>query len=194
MFTGIVETLGEVTRIQNSSGNKIFTIKSQFTKELRPKDSVAINGCCLTVISADEQEFTVQATSATLEATNLRFLKIADYVNLERALKISGRFDGHIVLGHIDEVARIARITPKTGYYEIKITGINNYELLTDKGAVAIDGISLTVAKLLGDGFIVNIIPFTYEHTNLKFRRPGDFVNIEYDIIGKYVKELIRNK
>ncbi|MEO0071933.1 MAG: riboflavin synthase [candidate division WOR-3 bacterium] len=192
MFSGIIETVGKVQSIKTSRGNKILTIEADFAPELKTKDSVAINGCCLTVISTERKSFTVEITSNTLEATNLRFLRISEYVNLERPLKITDRLDGHIVLGHVDEVARISKIIPRQGFYELKITNINNHGLLTSRGSVAIDGISLTVAQLTSDGFVVNIIPFTYEHTNLRYRRIGDFVNIEYDIIGKYVKQILK--
>jgi riboflavin synthase len=192
VFTGIIEELGKIKKIGVRGANRIFTISASFSRELNPKESIAVNGCCLTVIETKDAEFTVEAISKTLAETNLKTLRVGDFVNLERALKVSSRFDGHWILGHIDEIGKLTRLEKKIGYYEIKISNIKNPVWLIRKGSVAVDGISLTIADLTTDGFLINIIPFTYEHTNLKHRRIGDLINIEYDIIGKYVSKLLK--
>lgn len=191
MFTGIIESIGKVTKIHTKNNNKIFLISAPFSSELKPSDSIAVNGCCLTVIMTQKDSFQVEAIAETLKTTNLAQIKVGDYVNLERPRKLTDRLEGHIVQGHIDEKARIINIRNKSGQrmLEIQISqaGIKN---IVAKGSIAIDGISLTVAKIKGQNIEINIIPFTFDHTNLKYKKIGDWVNVEFDIIGKYIQNL----
>lgn len=188
MFTGIIETLGKVTTIQNKGANRIFYIKSDVTSELKISDSLAINGCCLTVIKKEKEIFAVEAISETYRNTNLAYLQIGDSVNLERARKINERLDGHLVQGHIDEVAKITNLKKSADWVVMEIgVSKSGRVYLIPKGSVAVDGISLTIAQRKNQRLAVNIIPYTYEHTNLKYKRVGDWVNIEFDVIGKYV-------
>ncbi len=191
MFTGIIETLGKVIRIEHKNNNKIFSISAPFISELKPSDSIAINGCCLTVINTTKDSFQIEAVAETLKTTNLSQLKVGDYVNLERSRKLTDRLEGHIVQGHIDEKAYITNLrkTSEQMILEVQISqsGTRN---VVEKGSIAIDGISLTIAKIKGQKIRVNIIPYTFEHTNLKYKRIGDWVNIEFDVIGKYIKNL----
>ncbi len=192
MFTGIIETLGKVRAIQNKGRNRIFVIESNIASALKISDSIAINGCCLTVIKREKETIAVEAISETYRNTNLISLQKGDYVNLERALKISDRLDGHLVQGHIDEVAPIISIRKTSDWVamEIRISETNR-NFIVAKGSIAVDGISLTIAKCNTLKFTTNIIPFTYEHTNLKYKKVGDMVNLEFDIIAKYLKQYI---
>lgn len=189
MFTGIIESVGKITRIETRS-NRIFSIQTSIAKEIKVSDSIAINGCCLTAIEAHNDTFKVEAVSETLSTTTLGQLKIGDFVNLERARKINDRMEGHIVQGHIDEKAKITSIQKRPGSIRLEVQvskqGVKN---IVDKGSIAIDGISLTIAQIKGEKISVNIIPFTYTNTTLKNKRIGDWVNIEFDIIGKYVRQ-----
>lgn len=195
MFTGIIETLGKVRAIQNKGSNRIFIIESNITSALKISDSIAINGCCLTVIKKEKETFAVEAISETYRSTNLISLQKGDYVNLERALTISNRLDGHLVQGHIDEVAPIVSMRKTSDWVamEIRIAETNR-NFIVSKGSIAVDGISLTVAKCNTLKFTTNIIPFTYEHTNLKYKKVGDMVNLEFDIIAKYLKQYIQQR
>lgn len=188
MFTGIIESLGKIKHIETYANNRIFTIQSFFAAEVKISDSIAVNGCCLTVVKKEKECFSVEAVSETLKLTSLGKIRNGDYVNLERARLLGERLDGHLVQGHIDEVAKITNLTKKTGWIELEI-GLSKKSSINivEKGSVAVDGISLTIANIKANRFSVNIIPFTYECTNLKFKRIGGWVNIEYDLIGKYV-------
>jgi riboflavin synthase len=167
----------------------VFTIQSGFAGELKLGESVAVNGCCLTVTAADKKSFDVEAVAATLEATTLGLLKTGDAVNLERALRAGDRMGGHFVQGHVDEVGKIRRIEQHSGYWALAVeTDRRTSRPLVEKGSVCVDGISLTVASLRPGEFAVNIIPHTWENTNLKQHRPGDKVNIEYDLLVKAVQ------
>ncbi len=186
MFTGLVETVGRVGRATSRQGNRVFTIGAGFAGELKLGDSVAVNGCCLTVTRADKQAFDVEAVAATLEATTLGRLKTGDTANLERALRAGDRMGGHFVQGHVDEVGKVRRIEQHSGYWTLAIeTDRRTSRPLVEKGSVCVDGISLTVASLRPGEFAVNIIPHTWENTTLKQRRPGDRVNVEYDLLVK---------
>ncbi|MEO0084208.1 MAG: riboflavin synthase [candidate division WOR-3 bacterium] len=193
MFTGIIEAVGKVIRIQTKNNNRIFSISAPFVSEIKTSDSIAINGCCLTVIDCQKDFFQVEAVAETLTTTNLAQLRVNDYVNLERARRISDRLDGHIVQGHVDEKAKITNIKKNIGSFTFEIqiskSGIKN---IVEKGSIAIDGISLTVAQIKGQKITVNIIPYTYTNTNLKHKKIGDWVNIEFDVIGKYVRQYYR--
>ncbi len=189
MFTGLIETVGRLERAVGRQGNRLFTIKAGFAAELKLGESVAVSGCCLTVTRADKNSFDVEAVAATLEATTLGGAKIGDKVNLERALRAGDRMGGHFVQGHVDEVGRVRRIEQHSGHWTLAIeTDRRPLRPLVEKGSVCVDGISLTVASVRPGEFAVNIIPHTWENTNLKQRRTGEPVNVEYDLLVKAVQ------
>lgn len=189
MFTGLIETVGRVERALSRQGNRVFTIEAEFAGELKLGESVAVNGCCLTVTRAGAQSFEVEAVAPTLDATTLGRLKTGDKVNLERALRAGDRMGGHFVQGHVDEVGKVRRIEQHPRHWTLAVeTDRRTSRPLVDKGSVCVDGISLTAASLRPGEFAVNVIPHTWENTNLKQRRPGDKVNIEYDLLVKAVQ------
>ena len=193
MFTGIIETLGKVIDLQKDQGNLHLTIVSAISHELKIDQSVAHNGVCLTVVSLAEGKHTVTAIAETLNKTNLGELQIGDLVNLERCIKMNGRLDGHIVQGHIDQTAKCTDLKELAGSWEYTFEydpSIGN--VTVEKGSVCINGVSLTVFNSANNSFSVAIIPYTYEHTNLKQVVIGSSVNLEFDIIGKYVAKLIK--
>jgi len=192
VFTGIIETLGKVTTIREENTNKHFTIHSDITPELKIDQSVSHNGVCLTVVGIRDQEYTVTAISETLQKTNLNSLKPGDLVNLERCMPANGRFDGHVVQGHVDQVATCLNVQDQNGSWLYTFEYNNSSGNITvEKGSVCVNGISLTVVNSQDNQFSVAIIPYTYEHTNLKNVTPGSTVNLEFDIIGKYVAKLL---
>ena len=192
MFTGIIETLGQVVSVQEENTNKHFTIASDITPELKIDQSVAHNGVCLTVVGIENNTYTVTAIDETLKKTNLNTLQLGALVNLERCMPANGRFDGHVVQGHVDQVATCKSVIDQNGswlytfHYEAASGNIT-----VEKGSICINGISLTVVNSKENEFSVAIIPYTYEHTNLKEVKPGSTVNLEFDIIGKYVAKLL---
>ena len=192
MFTGIIETLGQVVSVQEENTNKHFTIASDITPELKIDQSVAHNGVCLTVVGIENNTYTVTAIDETLKKTNLNTLLPGALVNLERCMPANGRFDGHVVQGHVDQVATCKSVIDQNGswlytfHYEAASGNIT-----VEKGSICINGISLTVVNSKENEFSVAIIPYTYEHTNLKEVKPGSTVNLEFDIIGKYVAKLL---
>jgi len=189
MFTGLVETVGRVERAVGRQGNRVFTVRAGFADKLKLGESVAVNGCCLTVTRSDKQSFDVEAVAATLQATTLGRLQTGDAVNLERALRAGDRMGGHFVQGHVDEVGKVRRIERNSGYWTLAIeTDRRTSRPLVEKGSVCVDGVSLTVASVRAGEFAVNIIPHTWENTSLKQRRAGDKVNIEYDLLVKAVQ------
>ena len=188
MFTGIIETIGEVSKITTEGTNFIFTIKSPISKLLKIDQSVSHNGVCLTVVELQENGHVVTAIQETLNKTNLKNLKIGSKLNLERCTKVGDRFDGHIVQGHVDGLAVCKQIQNRNGSWEFSFDGEKEVERLTvDKGSISINGVSLTVVETKGQQFSVAIIPYTFENTIFKEIKVGTCVNIEYDIIGKYV-------
>ncbi|MBX0335006.1 riboflavin synthase [Pontibacter sp. HSC-14F20] len=192
MFTGIIEGMGQVQAIQEEGTNKHFKLSSPFTHELQIDQSVAHNGICLTVVNISETDYTVTAIDETLQKTNLNNLKVGDKVNLERCMSANGRFDGHIVQGHVDQVAVCESVEDQNGSWVFTFrydTTLGN--VTVEKGSVTVNGISLTVVNSQEDRFSVAIIPYTYEHTNLHQVKPGATVNLEFDIIGKYVARLL---
>ena len=190
MFTGIIEALGRVEKIEYEGSNVHFTFSSPFSKELKPDQSVAHNGCCLTVVSVSEDEYIITAIGETLNRTNLGDLKVGDEVNLERCVEVGGRLDGHIVQGHVDTTAKCVEVNDLNGSTEFVF--VYDYDEVTvEKGSVTINGVSLTIVRSEEGLFSVHIIPFTLEHTNFKDIFPGSNVNIEFDIVGKYVKRLM---
>lgn len=192
MFTGIIETLGEVKNIVAEGTNLHFTIQSNLSNELKIDQSVAHNGVCLTVVSLTESTHTVTAIQETLEKSNMQHLKLGSKVNLERCMQMNGRLDGHIVQGHVDQTAICIKRTELDGSWEYRFKyDAGNGNVTVEKGSVCVNGISLTVVGSEKDEFSVFIIPYTFEHTNLQEVNVGDVVNIEFDIIGKYVARLV---
>lgn len=189
MFTGIIEEVGKIKNIQGGTNYKLTIAASKILEDIHLGDSIAVNGICLTVISWDNGSFTVDVMRETLERTSLHRLRAGSFVNLERALAANGRFGGHIVSGHIDGTGEIINIRRDANavWYKIK-TSEKIMEFIIEKGSIAIDGISLTVAKVDRSAFYVSVIPHTLENTILLSKKTGDIVNLENDIVGKYIK------
>ncbi|WP_379093242.1 riboflavin synthase [Pedobacter sp. UC225_65] len=195
MFTGIIETLGEVANIVKEGSNIHFTINSQLCAELKIDQSVAHNGVCLTVVALTDHSHTVTAIEETLNKSSLGSLKIGSKVNLERCMQMNARLDGHIVQGHVDQTATCIVINELDGSREYRFKYDPAFGNVTvEKGSISVNGISLTVVNSTVDEFSVFIIPYTLEHTNLHEVKVGDTVNLEFDIIGKYVARLMGNK
>ena len=193
MFTGIIETLGKVTELRHEQGNLHITVASSIAGELKIDQSVAHNGVCLTVIALPDGNHTVTAIEETLNKTNLGHLKIGDALNLERCMQMNARLDGHIVQGHTDQTAVCTDFKELEGSWEYTFEYNRSLGNVTvEKGSICINGISLTVVNSESNGFSVAIIPYTYEHTNLQNVRKGSVVNLEFDIIGKYVARLMQ--
>mgnify|MGYP000722394185 FL=1 len=191
MFTGIIESLGKVITIENEGTNVHYTIKSDFTKELKIDQSVAHNGVCLTVVALNEDEYTVTAIHETLQKTNLNSLKVNDAVNLERGMKLGDRLDGHIVQGHVDQIGKCIAIKEENGSWIFTFQYDSSLGNVTiEKGSITISGTSLTVVNSKEDQFSVAIIPYTYENTIFKNIEIGSVINLEFDVIGKYVARL----
>lgn len=191
MFTGIIEILGEITFLEKEGTNLHITVKSDFTSSLQIDQSVAHNGVCLTVVKIDGDEYVVTAIKETLEKTNIGNLKVGDIVNLERAMKLGDRLDGHIVQGHVDQIGKCIGRKEENGswIFTFEYDSIKN-NITIEKGSITINGISLTVVNSQRNEFSVAIIPYTFEHTNLHTVHAGDIVNLEFDVIGKYVARL----
>ncbi len=191
MFTGIVETLGRIVAIEKEGTNVHYTIKSNFTNELKIDQSVAHNGVCLTVVAINNDEYTVTAIQETLDKTTLSNFKINDLVNLERGMKLGDRLDGHIVQGHVDQIGKCVTIKEENGswIYTFKYDeSLGNVTI--EKGSITVNGTSLTVVNSKNNEFSVAIIPYTYENTIFKYLKTGDIINLEFDVIGKYVARL----
>lgn len=192
MFTGIIENIGLVSNLKTELDNLHITIKSTIASELKIDQSVAHNGVCLTVIDINKDEYTVTAIKETLDKTNIGSLKLENKVNLERAMKLGDRLDGHIVQGHVDQTAECINIKEENGSWVFTFkydSTLNNITI--EKGSVTVNGTSLTVVNSKKDTFSVAIIPFTYEHTNFNTFKTGTFVNLEFDVLGKYVAKLV---
>ena len=195
MFTGIIEATGRVENIEKEGTNILFTMSCPFTKELKIDQSVSHDGCCLTVYDIDNQQYKIAAIHETLEKTNLGNWEIGTEVNLERCVLMNGRLDGHIVQGHVDQAGVVKSIENKNGSHLITIEHSEKDGFVTvPQGSIAVNGISLTVAYSGEGEFSVAIIPYTWEHTNLKHLSAGDRVNLEFDVIGKYIAKLIRRQ
>ena len=195
MFTGIVETFGEVIALKREQDNLDLQIRSNFTNELKIDQSVAHNGVCLTVVAISDDIYTVTAIKETLNKTNLNDLQIGDLVNLERGMKVGDRLDGHIVQGHVDQKATCIAIAETEGSWKFTFkydSTLNNITI--EKGSITVNGVSLTVVDSKRDEFSVAIIPYTYEHTNFKNFKVGSVINLEFDVIGKYVSRLAEFK
>ncbi len=191
MFTGIIETLAEVTNIEKEGTNIHFTFQSNISNELKIDQSVSHNGVCLTVTAVKEDSYMVTAIQETLQRSNLGKLTIGSKVNLERCMIANGRFDGHIVQGHVDLTGKCTRILPQDGswFFDFEYDEKSGH-ITVEKGSICINGVSLTCFNVKDNGFTVAIIPYTYEHTNFHALKPGDAVNLEFDIVGKYVQKL----
>ena len=191
MFTGIIEELGTITSLKSDQENLDITVQSNFTSELKIDQSVAHNGVCLTVVAIDGDHYTVTAIKETLDKTNLNDLKEGAVVNLERGMKLGDRLDGHIVQGHVDQTAVCKSVSEADGswYFTFEYDpGLNNITI--EKGSITVNGVSLTVVNSQKSEFSVAIIPYTYEHTNFNTFTEGTVVNLEFDVIGKYVKRI----
>ena len=193
MFTGIIEATATLEKIEHAGENINFTLTCPFTQELKIDQSLAHNGCCLTVVEISEKNYTVTAIAETLEKTNLGKWIIGTEVNLERCLKWDGRLDGHIVQGHVDKTGTVEKIEDKDGSFLITIQYDETDDYVTvPQGSITVNGISLTVASSDSGKFSVAIIPYTWKFTNMKNLKPGDMINLEFDIIGKYVTKLMK--
>lgn len=191
MFTGIIEDLGIIKNLEVEGENLHITVQTSITSELKIDQSVAHNGVCLTVVSIDAENYIVTAIKETLDKTNLGTLKLGDFVNIERAMKLGDRLDGHIVQGHVDQTAKCVSIVEEKGSWVFTFKydkSLNNMTI--EKGSITVNGVSLTVINSKTDEFSVAIIPYTYKHTTFNKLKVSDTVNLEFDVIGKYVKRL----
>jgi riboflavin synthase len=194
MFTGIIETLGTVQEIRKNEDNYDITIASSITNELKIDQSVAHNGVCLTVVSISDSKYIVTAINETIQKTNLSDWNVGDLINLERAMKLGDRLDGHIVQGHVDQIGTCKNIENANGswYYTFEYNpDLRN--LTIEKGSITVNGVSLTVVNSRKNEFSVAIIPYTYENTNFKSIKIGAKINLEFDVIGKYITKLQSN-
>jgi len=194
MFTGIIEELAEVVSIRDEGTNTVFELQVPFGNELKVDQSVAHNGVCLTVTLVKGKNYQVVAIDETLKRTSLGEWQVGDVVNIERCMPATGRFDGHIVQGHVDTTGICKSVENYNGSWLIHIIYKDPKHITVEKGSICLNGISLTVVDSYDGGFSVAIIPYTYEHTNLKDLKPGEMVNLEFDIIGKYLAKMIQSK
>jgi riboflavin synthase len=192
MFTGIIEELGKIEKISVNEGNRSFYIKSTLTHQLKVDESVSHNGICLTIEEITGDIYRVTAVKETLSKTNSLLWKPDDFINLERAMKMNGRLDGHMVQGHVDDTAQCIEVKDEKGSKEFTFRYRESFApLIIEKGSACINGVSLTVFNLKENTFKVTIIPYTMEHTNFKTLKKNDIVNIEFDILGKYVQRIL---
>lgn len=192
MFTGIIEDIGKVQRIEKEGSNLHFFIESKLGPALKIDQSLSHNGACLTVVSLNDQIYQVTAVDETLQKTNLSSLQEGDLVNLERSMVMNARIDGHLVQGHVDQLAQCSHREDRDGSWIFSFEyDPQSGHLTVEKGSICINGVSLTVIDSKNNGFSVAIIPYTYEHTNFKNIQIGDQVNLEFDIIGKYIEKYL---
>ena len=194
MFTGIIENLSEIKEIVTQGDNLSISFSSNLTKELKIDQSIAHNGICLTVVEIDNDIYNVTAIKETIIKSSIKEWKKGDLINIERALKLGDRLDGHMVQGHVDQTAVCKNISEENGswYFDFEYTSSEN--LTIEKGSITINGVSLTVVNSGQNTFSVAIIPYTYNHTNFKNIKLGELVNIEFDMIGKYISKIIKNQ
>ncbi len=192
MFTGIIESLAKVKDIKKDKGNLQITFMSSIAKELKVDQSVCHNGACLTVVQTDDNQYSTDAIAETIARTNLGDLKIGDNVNLERSMPVNSRFDGHIVQGHVDEVGICTNINEIEGswIFEFEHSGQN---ITVEKGSITVNGVSLTIVEAKENIVSVAIIPYTFSNTNFRELEVGSKVNLEFDVLGKYIAKLIKN-
>ncbi|WP_314772162.1 riboflavin synthase [Capnocytophaga sputigena] len=193
MFTGIIEEIGKIVRIEREQANLHLYVKSSFTNELKIDQSVAHNGVCLTVVAIDGDVYQVTAIAETLAKTHLGSLKVGDAVNLERGMLLNTRLDGHIVQGHIDQTGTCSAIQEEAGSTRFTFEyNPSTGNVVIEKGSITVNGVSLTVVDATRDSFSVAVIPYTLAHTNLQHLQIGSIVNLEFDVIGKYVARLMQ--
>lgn len=198
MFSGIVEEAAKIVDLKRDGGNLHITMECSFTNELKIDQSIAHNGVCLTVVNMDGNQYTVTAIQETLDRSNLGVLQVGDLVNLERSMMMNGRLDGHIVQGHVDQTATCTKVEEADGShyftfeYEFNPVMAKQGYMTVEKGSVTVNGVSLTVCNSKDNSFQVAIIPYTLEHTNFCQIRPGSIVNLEFDIIGKYISKMMK--
>ncbi len=194
MFTGIVEEVAEVLEVRKHGTNVDLVVKARMTPELKVDQSVAHNGVCLTVVSLEGGHYTVTAVEETLQRSNLGALRPGHGVNLERSLRLGDRLDGHMVQGHVDTMVQCIGVYDKDGSWTYVFGLPEGQDLLVAKGSICLNGVSLTIAALDAQTFRVAIIPYTHEHTTFKHLKPGDRVNVEYDVLGKYVQRMMAGR
>ena len=193
MFTGIIENLAKIVAIENSQGNLNITLSSSLASELKVDQSVSHNGICLTVVSINNDQYTVTAIEETINKTTINKWQKGDLINLERAMKIGDRLDGHMIQGHVDQIGKCIKSETKNGSWEYTIEYEKSDNITVEKGSIAINGVSLTVIDSMSNGFKVAIIPYTYKHTNFQNLEKGNDVNLEFDIFGKYLTKMAKN-
>lgn len=192
MFTGIIESLGKIEKIEKESGNIHYFLSCAFTSELKVDQSLAHNGVCLTVVDIKDDIYKVTAIQETLDKTNLQFWQVGDFVNLERCMPANGRFDGHIVQGHVDQTGKCDKVEDQNGSWKFWFSyDASKNNLTVEKGSICVNGTSLTVVDSDKGIFSVCIIPYTYEHTVFKYIKEGSVVNLEFDIVGKYIAKMM---
>ena len=192
MFTGIIEETGSVKALKKEGSNLHITVEASFADELKIDQSIAHNGVCLTVVNIEDDNYTVTAIKETLDRSNLQYLSVGDKINLERCVKVTDRLDGHIVQGHVDRTAKCKSIKELNGSWLMTFEYNNaKKNVVVEKGSVCVNGVSLTVVESKSKSFSVAIIPHTYTHTNFHTLKRGDMVNLEFDIIGKYVAKFL---
>jgi len=191
MFTGIIETLAVISKLERGKGNLHITLKSNLTNEFKIDQSVSHNGICLTVVDINNKEYVVTAIEETISKSSIGSWKVGDQINLERAMKMGDRLDGHMIQGHVDQVGKCIDIVEKDGSWFFTIQYSESNNITVEKGSIAINGISLTVVGSNNNSFSVAIIPYTYSNTNFKTLKVGDTVNLEFDILGKYLEKML---
>ena len=194
MFTGIIEQIAEVVKVESEGSNVHISLNSTITSELKIDQSVAHNGVCLTVVNVNGNEYIVTAIKETLDKSNIGLLVVGSKVNIERCLKLGGRLDGHMVQGHVDQTAKCVDVKKENGSYVYTFRHKESDNMTVEKGSVCVNGISLTVVNSKDTSFSVAIIPYTHEHTNFHEFKEGTIVNIEFDVLGKYIaKQFMRD-
>ncbi|MDA7809975.1 riboflavin synthase [Flavobacteriaceae bacterium] len=191
MFTGIIETIAVISKIEKKQGNLNITLKSSLTATFKIDQSISHNGICLTVVFIKNNEYVVTAIDETIQKSSIGSWRAGDLINLERAMKIGDRLDGHMIQGHVDQIGKCSKIIQKNGSWIFTIQYAKSNNVTVEKGSIAINGISLTVVNSNESDFSVAIIPYTYEHTNFKNLNTGDSVNLEFDILGKYIAKML---
>lgn len=191
MFTGIVENVALISKLEKIKDNLNITLQTSLAQEFKVDQSVSHNGICLTVVDVSKEEYVVTAIEETIEKSSIGFWEVGDFINIERAMKIGARLDGHMIQGHVDQIGQCTELIEKNGswMFTFKYTGSNN--VTVEKGSIAVNGISLTVVNSKENSFSVAIIPYTYDHTNFNRLKVGDNVNLEFDILGKYIAKIL---
>ena len=192
MFTGIIENLSEIKEINKEGDNLSISLISKITNELKIDQSLSHNGVCLTVVDINDNIYKVTAIKETILKSSIKNWRIGDIINIERAMKLGDRLDGHMVQGHVDQTATCTKISEENGSWYFYFEYQKSSNLTIEKGSISINGVSLTIVESMDNGFSVAIIPYTYDNTNFKNIKVGDLVNIEFDMIGKYIQKIIK--